>query len=340
MGNEEDGRSLGRRLQESQFAILWINSDLGSSNRMSNACCFMKTNPRSFLFSGCSLNIAAAMCLFTISITNSSGGYAIKSKVQTEADRYHYTWVVYNQDQSFGLDGFIIEIPAETRVLSHTVPRPYSDTDGHARWTLNETLEAQVCLQDGQTWLPAARPGKKWLKWWGEQPASVYPAGTAVAFSITTDTTVAPGPVQGTSTTFTPDNNPHFYFALHGGVMGPSAVMSDRNTPNSSTNTRTVDAYYYSLLSTNAHECITNALSGPIDSATRLEVAMYAGTKIEGVLGQTYGIQYNTDLSDADTWRGLANVTLTAPNLFWIDPEPAGGSQRYYRVVPGPITIP
>jgi hypothetical protein len=67
---------------------------------------------------------------------------------------------------------------------------------------------------------------------------------------------------------------------------------------------------------------------------------LYAGVTIEGVVGFTYGIEYSTQLSDTNSWLGLANVTLIAPVQLWLDLVPANHAQRYYRVVPGPIPIP
>ena len=69
-------------------------------------------------------------------------------------------------------------------------------------------------------------------------------------------------------------------------------------------------------------------------------IALHAGVTIDGVAGKTYGIQYSTDLSNANGWRGMANVTLSIPTGLWFGVQPASQPQRYYRVVPGPISIP
>jgi hypothetical protein len=57
-------------------------------------------------------------------------------------------------------------------------------------------------------------------------------------------------------------------------------------------------------------------------------------------VGLTYGIQYNTDLSNTNGWRGMANITLSVPTELWFDVQPANQAHRFYRVVPGPISIP
>jgi hypothetical protein len=71
-----------------------------------------------------------------------------------------------------------------------------------------------------------------------------------------------------------------------------------------------------------------------------VSLGMYAGVTIDGVVGLTYGVQYTTDLSNTNSWRGLANVTLgTSPQL-WFDLQSVTQRQRFYQVVPGPITVP
>ena len=71
-----------------------------------------------------------------------------------------------------------------------------------------------------------------------------------------------------------------------------------------------------------------------------VSLALYAGITIDGVVGLTYGIQYSTNLSNTTGWRGMANVTLSVTPQLWFDLQPVTQPQRYYRVVPGPITIP
>ena len=71
-----------------------------------------------------------------------------------------------------------------------------------------------------------------------------------------------------------------------------------------------------------------------------VSLALYAGITIDGVVGLTYGIQYSTNLSNMTGWQGMANVTLSVTPQLWFDLQPVTQPQRYYRVVPGPITIP
>jgi hypothetical protein len=92
---------------------------------------------------------------------------------------------------------------------------------------------------------------------------------------------------------------------------------------------------------------ITNACGSSTSSNAYLtvnpagvSVALYSGVTIDGVVGLTYGVQYNTDLSNTNGWHGLANITLSVPTEVWFDLQPASRPQRFYRVVPGPISIP
>ena len=92
-------------------------------------------------------------------------GYTVDSRVETAGGTNYYTWTVYNQDQTWGLDGFTIEVPLETRVLARTFPAPYANPDGTAHWVMEERHERQVDAHDGRENIPAPRPGMKLLVW-------------------------------------------------------------------------------------------------------------------------------------------------------------------------------
>ncbi len=102
-----------------------------------------------------------AICLFAGSIS-AWAGYVVDSHVETAAGTNHYSWTVYNEDQSWGLDGFAIEVPVQTRVLAHTVPAPHANPEG-AYWIMEERYEACVDPHDGKVSIPAPRPGMKLL---------------------------------------------------------------------------------------------------------------------------------------------------------------------------------
>ena len=63
-------------------------------------------------------------------------------------------------------------------------------------------------------------------------------------------------------------------------------------------------------------------------------MALHWGITIDGVVGQTYGIQYSTNLDNTNGWLGLTNLTLELPTELWFDMQPAAQQRRYYRVVP------
>ena len=66
-----------------------------------------------------------------------------------------------------------------------------------------------------------------------------------------------------------------------------------------------------------------------------IEIELYAGLKVIGIVGRQYLIQATTDPASS-TWVTLTNITLTTSPQFWLDPEPANGAQQFYRTVPKP----
>jgi hypothetical protein len=115
------------------------------------------------------------------------------------------------------------------------------------------------------------------------------------------------------------------------GASGSSLVL---------TNLQLTDAGNYSVVVTNAYGSITSSNAYLTMNPAGVSLALYSGVTIDGVVGLTYGIQYSTDLSNTNGWRGMANVTLSTPTELWFDLQPASQPQRYYRVVPGPISVP
>jgi hypothetical protein len=106
------------------------------------------------------------------------------------------------------------------------------------------------------------------------------------------------------------------------------------------TNLQMADAGSYLVVITNVYGSVTSNPAILTMNPAGVSIALYAGVTIDGVAGLTYGIQYTTDLSNTNSWQGLANVPLGAPSQLWFDVQPATQPKRYYRVVPGPISIP
>jgi hypothetical protein len=289
---------------------------------------------------GCARTLGFAICLLVGSIS-CWAGYVVDSRIEKSTGTNYYTWTVYNEDQSWGLDGFAIEVPVQTRLLAHTIPTPHSNPDRTAYWIMEERYEAEVDPHDGRVSIPAPRPGMKLLLWWGEQSPSVYPPGTTVTFSIATAASVHAGVVTGSAVTYTPQNNPHYYVSWRGQMLGPASDAADA-MPASLTGNDAKAAFpaVRTVLVTNL-DSVTKSKSATLGTLLpAASIAMHAGITVEGVVGSHYGIQYNTDLTDPNGWRGLANIILSTPKQIWYDPQPAVRPQAYYRIVPGPVSIP
>lgn len=106
------------------------------------------------------------------------------------------------------------------------------------------------------------------------------------------------------------------------------------------TNLQLTNAGNYYVVITNSLGSTTSSNACLTMNPAGVSLALYAGVTIDGVVGLTYGIQYSTNLNETNSWRGIANVTLSIPTQLWFDTQPASQPQRYYRVVQGPISIP
>jgi hypothetical protein len=72
--------------------------------------------------------------------------------------------------------------------------------------------------------------------------------------------------------------------------------------------------------------------AGPAPGSPRLSII--------GLSNQTYGVQGTTNLAGTIVWQGLTNLVSTSPTNTWVDPRPMTQPQSYYRIVPGPISVP
>jgi hypothetical protein len=106
------------------------------------------------------------------------------------------------------------------------------------------------------------------------------------------------------------------------------------------TNLLMTDGGSYSVVVTNVQGSLTSKPAILTVNPAGVSVDLHIAVTIEGVVGYVYGVQSTTDLSNTNSWQGLTNITLSLPTQAWFDPEPATRPQRFYRVVPGPITIP
>jgi hypothetical protein len=115
------------------------------------------------------------------------------------------------------------------------------------------------------------------------------------------------------------------------GATGSSLVL---------TNLQLTNAGNYSVVISNSYGSITSSNAYLTINPAGVSLALYPGITVAGVAGFTYGIQYNTNLGNTNGWQGITNVTLVTPTQIWYDSLPATQGQRFYRVVPGPISIP
>ena len=120
-----------------------------------------------------------------------------------------------------------------------------------------------------------------------------------------------------------------------------AAISGATNTPLALAYPQTADAGLYKVGVTDAaSDTVTSGAARLAVETGCVDIALYAGVTFDGIVGQTYGIQSTTDLSNTNSWVGRTNITLTMPTFLWYDSQPATLPQQYYRVVPGPILIP
>jgi hypothetical protein len=100
---------------------------------------------------------------------------------------------------------------------------------------------------------------------------------------------------------------------------------------------------YNRALTANEIASIYSAGGGGKCKPFAVNIALNPGVMItitNGTVGQTYGIQSNTNLNLLNGWIGVTNLQLTAPTQIWVDSQPDSLSCKFFRVVPGPVSIP
>lgn len=116
------------------------------------------------------------------------------------------------------------------------------------------------------------------------------------------------------------------------GATNPTLVL---------TNLQDSFAAAYTVIVTNFYGSVTSAPPANLTiGPAAVAIALYPGIQITGVISQPYGIQYSTNAANANGWIGLTNLILTSPIEIWYDSIPASLTQRFYRVLEGPISIP
>ncbi len=105
---------------------------------------------------------------------------------------------------------------------------------------------------------------------------------------------------------------------------------------------------YNRALSSNEIQAIYAAgCAGKCKTPTALSIGLtqpppaFPQVTIGGLTGQIYGIQATTTpLAASNTWVGMTNQTLPASTDIWTDPSQPTNGQKFYRALPGPISVP
>lgn len=71
-----------------------------------------------------------------------------------------------------------------------------------------------------------------------------------------------------------------------------------------------------------------NGRSGPVT----IEIKLYTGIKVMGVIGRTYRIEWSPDLN-ASTWQTLSSFSLPTSPYIYFDATSPDHLKRFYRVV-------
>jgi uncharacterized delta-60 repeat protein len=75
-----------------------------------------------------------------------------------------------------------------------------------------------------------------------------------------------------------------------------------------------------------------NSDTAPTNSLQLLAPNRYFGTFLQGVVSNSYRIEWTSDLNSRVLWTPLFNITLQTNPQFMLDPTPVNGN-RYYRAV-------
>ena len=91
----------------------------------------------------------------------------------------------------------------------------------------------------------------------------------------------------------------------------------------------------YSVVVSSAYGSVTNAAAPVAVRPSDTLFGVYAGITVVGTAGNSYSIQYSSDLVN---WITATNITLDSPSANWADfsADYRNNPGRYYRVIPAP----
>jgi len=119
------------------------------------------------------------------------------------------------------------------------------------------------------------------------------------------------------------------------GVIIPNAT----NSTLTFSSIQFTNAGLYSVVITSSLGSVTNTPAQVVVNSAGVSLGLYPGITVTGVVGYTYDIQSNPDLTNTNGWTTVATLTLFQPVVFWVDVNHNAASptnqHRFYRVLPG-----
>jgi hypothetical protein len=123
-------------------------------------------------------------------------------------------------------------------------------------------------------------------------------------------------------------------------LLNGAAIPTATNETLSLTSIQFTNAGLYSVVVSSPLGSVTNTPAQVVVNLAGVSLGLYPGVTVAGVVGYTYIIQSNPDLTNTNGWATVETLTLTQPEQLWVDVNvnaaPPTNAHRFYRVFPGP----